>query len=685
MAHIEQGNQRQYFSRAVEQVGQMEQVASELFGAVPQSMSIAQQANESKLSNYQVDLSTQYLAKNTEINTKYQQDPTNPQREVELKEAFENLASKYEVNALSQGQWNQIKNNIYNNYKQYNAQWQLKQQQTNATNDLKNGYEALTNQVSMLGMNGASVDEVRLIYKNGIDGLNKGATAVLGAEVAQQFLKDSNHDIMSTYISSLAVDNPLEAQRLMKDKGVLDDIGNAETIDKLNNYISTSLTNQNKKFAVQEIGNTLRAMKSEDAMNILNGRANLNQVMKFIESNKNIPEGSKDLILDIYGLKSKTDYYYDRDKGKIVKDPEGGRGRKGSGVPVAKMTIGKKQLCAETIEQDLHNLISFSDEGQLDVNNVKKNKTQKQASNDLIGYMQRIARMQGDIDSAYNAKVIDKNTRNRMMNSYITPVSDFLESKLSQLDEGTWWGRGQKLGYGRIAQAFNTDGLKGEQLKSTQRQKLFAQNYYLDELNKVVAKVPNLNSIYDIESLSSRQQQEIYKTASENALSRAKRWTDKPEYFFAKEYPTIYSQPFVFFNKKDSADINRAVAEAVYKREFEDVNGNSTLNLQDFAKNKMIEEINNRAKINTFKATGTLDLRNTEMSISRPEPKTLNEFYSRVKALGVTPEQFMKDAKARGFIQHRVTPFDQHPMQDYYRALREAEHAKALQDAKKRK
>ena len=100
MAHIEQGNQRQYFSRAVEQVGQMEQVASELFGAVPQSMSIAQQANESKLSNYQVDLSTQYLAKNTEINTKYQQDPTNPQREVELKEAFENLASKYEVNAL---------------------------------------------------------------------------------------------------------------------------------------------------------------------------------------------------------------------------------------------------------------------------------------------------------------------------------------------------------------------------------------------------------------------------------------------------------------------------------------------------------------------------------------------------------------------------------------------------------
>lgn len=149
------------------------------------------------------------MAKNNEINTKYQADPTNPEREVEIKEAFEELANSYEINPVCQGQWNTLKNNIYNRYKTYNAEWSEKQQNVNIETNLKNGYESLKNQISMLGLNGASVNEVRLIYANGIEALKTTATARLGSVVVDNFLKDADHDIMTTYVSALALNNPL--------------------------------------------------------------------------------------------------------------------------------------------------------------------------------------------------------------------------------------------------------------------------------------------------------------------------------------------------------------------------------------------------------------------------------------------------------------------------------------------
>jgi len=701
MAHINTYRDRQYFSHELsghETSQGIKQIGDALSNNINTAIDVTQRANQSTLASNQIDLSTKFLAKNNEINTKYQADPTNPQREVELKQAFDSLANQYKVNPLCQKQWSDIRTNVYDRYKMYNAQWVEKQQQTNISTNLKSGYENLTNQVSMLGLNGASIDEVRLIYANGIEGLRNGAVAGLGEVVVNDFLKDANHDVMTTYISALALNNPLEAQRLLKDEGVRNDIGRAETLEKLENYVANSLKNQSTRTAVSELGDTLRAMNSEDANNILEGKADLNRVMKFIETNKNLPEGSKDLILDIYGIGSTTEYVYDRDKKKILKKEDAGSGSKKS----AKMTAFEKQLCAETLEQDLHNLLSFSEEnqGNLNVKEIKKGKQGQEAQKSLIGYMQNVARMQGNIDAAYSAGAISGADRTRLMNQYITPVADYIESNLNQLDEKSIQGlAGNKLGYDRISKAFSTEGLKKQaEINDVNRQKLFAQNYYLDELNKIVAKTPNLKNVYDIESLPSRQQQEIYKTASENALLRAKRWTDKPEYFFAKEYPTIYTQPFTYFNKQEAGMINRVVAETVYRREFENSDGTSKLDLQDFAKNKMITEINNQAKKNRIKAGGTLDLKETEAYISRPAPKNINEFYQRVKALGVTPEQFMEDAKNRGFLKtnnktvkdtlryaHLKTTGQINPMAGYYNALQEAEYAKALQDKNKRK
>lgn len=693
MAHIQRGDTRQYIQQ--EALKDFSGAYANLINqGVQQGVSITQKANESAMANNQIELSTRFLAKNNEINTKYQADPTNPQREVELQEAFNSVANEFKINPVCEGQWNQIKNNVYGRYKVYNAQWQEKQQQSNISTNLKNGYQSLTNQISMLGLNGASVDEMRLIYANGIEGLRNGAVAGLGEMVVDDFLKDSNHDIMTTYLSALALNNPLEAQRLLADEGVRNDIGRAETLEKLDVYIANSLKNQSKRNAVEQLGNTLRSMNSDDAEAILNGEADLNRVMKFIETNKNLPEGSKDLVLDIYGIGSKSEYVYDRDKKKIVKKEEAGS-KSSSGV---KLTDLQKKYYAEELEQDLHNLISFSEENidKVKVKDIKKENKQQEASNFTVAYLNRVAEMQGQIDAYCNAGAISKEDRKRLTNSYIAPVVDYLESNLSQLDEGNW--KREKLGYGRIAKQFSTEGLKNkDEIREINRQKLFAQNYYLDELNQASKKL-GLKNFYEIESLKPHQQREIYELASERALVRAKRWTDKPEIFFAKEYPVTNSKPFLYFKQNQAVAINRTVAEAVYKREFDNLDGTSKLDdLKDYAELKSIEEIKKQALANRMKAGGTLDLREREMSISRPSPRNLNEFYQRVKALGVTPEQFMQDARERGFLRlpdmtmkerwryaHLKQTGQIDPMAGYYEALRQAEHAKALQDAKKR-
>lgn len=654
MGHIQQGDTRQYFSKHEGVIDTTGQYANMINKGIQSGVSITQKANESTMASNQIDLSTRFLAENNKINTKYQADPTNPQREVELRQAFDSLASQYKINPVCEKQWADIKTNVYDRYKTYNAQWVEKQQQSNISTNLKNGYENLTNQISMLGLNGAGVDEMRLVYANGIEGLRNGAVAGLGEVVVNDFLKDSNHDIMTTYLSALALNNPLEAQRLLKDEGVRNDIGRAETLQKLDDYVANSLSNQAKRTAVNELGNTLRGMNSEEANNIINGKADLNKVMKFIESNKNLPEGSKDLILGIYGISSKTDYYYDRDKKKIVKDPEGGSRRSGSRVAGTKMTVLDKKLCAEQLEQDLHNLISFSTDnsGNLNVKEIKKGKNQQQASDSLIGYMRNVAGMQERIDTAYHTGAITKDDRNRMMKQYIAPVTDYLDSNLEQLDEKRFKFAGQKLGYDKIKQRFNTDGLKGDELRSMQKQKLFAQNYYLDELYKASKKL-GLKNIYDIEGLNTLQQQEIYKTASDNALLRAKRWTDEPEIFFTKEYPDIALQPSVYFKANEAKIINHVVAEAVYKRAYENADGSSQLDdLKDYAQLKCKEEIMKKYKENQIRANQTMGaLKTGDYRLHSPLPKNYGELENELKNMGYTVKDFHQFAVENGYVE----------------------------------
>ncbi len=571
MAHIQQGDTRQYFSKHEGVIDTTGQYANMVNQGIQSGVSITQKANESTMASNQIDLSTRFLAENNKINIKYQADPTNPQREVELRQAFDSLASQYKINPVCEKQWADIKTNVFDRYKAYNAQWVEKQQQSNIQINLKNGYENLTNQISMLGMNGAGVDEMRLIYANGIEGLRNGAVAGLGEVYVNDFLKDSNHDIMTTYLSALTLNNPLEAQRLLKDEGVRNDIGRAETLQKLDDYVANSLSNQAKRTAVNELGNTLRGMNSEEASNIINGKADLNKVMKFIESNKNLPEGSKDLILDIYGINSRSEYYYDKDKKKIVKQEEkAGRGRSsasGNLVALKKLSKSQKEDLAINLEQGLYDLFSFDTPQKVNPKKaVKKGEAQGIQSN-VLARLQSVAQAQGAIDTAYNAGIITKAQRQNMMNKFIEPMTNYLEANMQELDEKSGFlGIGGKLGYGRLKQEFNIEGIPSNhtnKIRAVQKSLLTAQGSYYSSLETARQKL-GLQSIYDLENLPADQQRQIYKQASESAVAYAKRYGEHPEVFFEKEYPQLYAQGVALFGVKDGNTLAKKVAQEIY-------------------------------------------------------------------------------------------------------------------------
>ncbi len=562
---IQRGDDRKYFQHQAlkSYAGEVAQLVND---GLNTGVSIAQKANESNLANNQISLSTEFMAKNNEINTKYQADPTNPEREIEIQEAFEELANSYEINPVCQGQWSTIKNNIYNRYKVHNAEWVEKQQNTNIETNLRNGYETLTNQISMLGLNGSSVDEMRLIYANGIEGLRTTATARLGSVVVDNFLKDADHDIMTTYISALALNNPLEAQRLLQDEGVKSDIGRAETLEKLENYVSSSLSNQQKRTAVAELGSVLRSMNSQEANDIINGKADLNKVMRFIEGNKNLPEGSKDLVLGIYGIGSKTDYYYDRDKKKIVKKDEVGSGSSNRLTALKKMSKSDKEDLAVDLESQLYDLFSFEEETKkVNPKKAVKKGQANQIQSEVLERMEMVAEAQGQIDQAWNAGVITKAKRQELMSKFIQPMTDYLENNLVELDERQGF-IGSKLGYDKLKKTFSTEDIpenKTAQIRARKQEMLIAQGAYYSNLDKARQQL-NLGSIYDLENLSLEKQRVIYKNASEEAIKYAQRYSSYPEKYFKTQYPQLYNQGVTLFGTKDGDMVARRVATKIY-------------------------------------------------------------------------------------------------------------------------
>lgn len=650
MAHIESQRNRQYIESQLtgHEVSQgIKQVGNAFSNTLQTGLTVVQKANESDLASKQIDLATEWYKKNNEINLKYQNDPTNPQRETELQEAYTLLSDRYKVNPLVENQWSEAKRSIYDKTKMYNARWQESQLQTNAQLNLKNGYEQLVNQVSMLGMNGAGIEDIKLTYANGVDALRKGASAVLGDVVAENFLKDSTHDMMTTYISALAINDPLKAQALLKDEGVRNDIGKSDTLEKLDNYVSTALLNYNKKVAVSELGDSLRAMNSEQANRILSGQADLNEVMKFGESHKNLPQGSINAINSIYGIGEKNEIVYNTKTKKYETRKSGsGSGSSSSGdlISLKKLSKMQKEELANGLEQSLTEMFFFDEPERVNAKKVNKKGQGGAIQSDVLQKMNMVAQAQGAIDTAWNAGIITKAQRQNMMNKYIEPLTNYLDANMQDLDEkkGVW---GAKLGYGELKKQFSTDGIPANhtnKIRERNSMLLTAQGRYYTALD-TTAKQLGLNNIYELENLKKEDQERIYKTASNEAINYAKKYGSHPEIFFKQEYPQLYAVGVEAFGIKDGNKIAKQVAQKIY--------GAEDLSKVDVNKVMSDEVLNTRA----YKNQRAKELVNSIIAVNKtnPEGRVLMdmEIEERAKALGLTMKQLTNDAYSK-----RVSP-----------------------------
>lgn len=547
--NIQRGDTRQYLSQGITNTDFSGQYANIANSAINTGVSIAQKANQSTLANNQIELSTQFLAKNNEINTKYQADPTNPERERELRESFDSLSSQFKINPVCQKQWNDIKSDVYNRYKAYNAQWIEKQQQTNATLNLKNGYEKLVNQASMLGMNGASLDEVKLIYADGIQALKTGATPQLGEIVVGEALNSATHDYMASYLNGVIESNPAQAVQMLEDENILNDIGDTSTISKLKQSARAKMLKQTELEAVDRIAGYIN--KNNDIFSkALDGTITTAEAQDFL-SDKSVDRNMRKILSDMLGYSSKADLWVDQESGEVhsikadKEKEEGGEYADGNFATYSTLTLGDKKWMFVTNkgklrqptpqEKDEITAELYLQGSQL-LNNVSGKSPQQS--------MRKIAEFQAKVAQA-SYFGIDKSDYNNLMNTFVLPATQNIQEDSKNYNANIHqWGRIDKFGYQQIEKYFKPFENEKEYTKTEReaalQEKSLASIYYWSALNNYCSQ--NGITMQQLQKMDRHETAALYKKSATEALEKAKTTSKIPQLWFRSANPQYVSQ-----------------------------------------------------------------------------------------------------------------------------------------------
>lgn len=545
--NIQRGDNRQYFSNGVDRDFSA-QISANLSQALNAGVQISQKANEAKLANYQIDLSSRFLKKNHEINLKYQSDPTNPQRERELRESFDLLAGEYKVNPLSQAQWNNIKDNVYNRYKSYNAEWSIKQQTQNVQNDFKNGYEKLMNNVSMLGMNGADIDEIRLVYANGIDALKNGAVASLGEEFVNNALNDATHDYMAKYLDGMIQNNPAQALALLNDKnsGVINDLGDADTIKRLKQSAQAKLLKKTETDAVDRIAeyinrNNVLFSKAFD------GTITTEEAQSLL-TDENVDRRMRAIMADMLGYSSRSDLWTDIETGELhsQKDEAAKEALGDENYRIySSLRIGDKEWSFLTNKGKLRQP-STQEKAEIRTELYLRG---SQLLNGIDGEtpqqnMRKIAQFQAQIAQA-SYFGLDRSDYNKLMNDFVLPATkNIREDARNYNSHINQWGRRDKFGYNQIDFYFQKFA---ESLEDTQgnrdlvrREKALASVYYWSSLNNYCSQ--RGISMEQLQNMDRHDTAELYNKAAKSAIDKAKATSSSPQLWFRSANPQYVSR-----------------------------------------------------------------------------------------------------------------------------------------------
>lgn len=552
MGHINTYRDRQIFATQLSghEVSEgIKQVSDRFFNNVNTALDVTQKANQATLANNQIDLSTKFLAKNNEINTKYQSDPTNPEREIELKQAFDSLAEQYKVNPLCQTQWNNIKTDVYNRYKTYNAQWIEKQQQTNASVNLKNGYEKLINQASMFGMNGASLDEVKLIYAEGINALKKGATPQLGEVVVGDALNSATHDYMASYLNGMIESNPAQAVQMLDSKDIQNDIGNVDTINKLKQSARSKMVKQTELEAVDRIAGYINK-NNEVFSKALDGTLTTMEAQEFL-SDKSVDRNMRKILSDMLGYSSKADLLVDQETGEVHSEKADKEKEQlaeygdGSYQTYSTLTIGNKQwtflnskgkLRQPTAQEKDEITSELYLAGSQMLNNIE-GKTPQQSLRKVAEFQAKVAQ------ASYFG--IDKSDYNNMMNNFVLPATASIQEDAKNYNANIHqWGHIDRFGYQQIDKYFNDFEKSLDDTKENRdmvaKEKSLASVYYWSALNNYCSQ--NGISMQQLQKMDRHDTAVLYKKAAGEAIQKAKATSKTPQLWFRSANPQYVSQ-----------------------------------------------------------------------------------------------------------------------------------------------
>lgn len=552
MANIQRGDDRQYISKGVAEQDFSGNMANVMNQGIQSGFSIAQKANESTLANNQIDMASKFRLINNQINTKYQADPTNPQREVELQQAFESLSNQYKINPVCQKQWADIKNSVYGRYKMYNSAWQEKQLQTNAQINLQDGRQKLLQQAYELGSDDTDINDARLIFANGYDALKNGTVANLGEVFVDNALKTVSHDYMSMYLTGLMQNNPAKALQMLNDKnsGVANDIANGETIEKLTKAAQAKLLKKTEVDAVNRVADYIT--KNNEMFNkAFDGTLTVVEAEELLQSD-NVDRNMKRIISDMLGYSSHSDYRVNIDTGAIenMNEDSGSGSSSASGgasenaeadtysefqIGDKKWTfIGKKGKLRQPTSQEKDEITTeLYLRGSQILNGIDSKNPQ-----DAI---RQVAEFQSQVAQARYFG-IDKGDYNKLMSDFVLPATQNLQEEAKAYTDRAHWYGTHKYGYNQIQEYFDThfsDKKDKEAVKERNKEQALASVYYWAGLrNECSQRGINMP---DLKNLPGPEKASIYSRAAKNAIEQARANSANPQVWFRSANPQYVS------------------------------------------------------------------------------------------------------------------------------------------------
>lgn len=401
----------------------------------------------------------------------------------------------------------------------------------------------------MFGMNGASLDEVKLIYAEGINALKKGATPQLGEVVVGDALNSATHDYMASYLNGMIESNPAQAVQMLDSKDIQNDIGDVDTINKLKQSARSKMLKQTELEAVDRIAGYINK-NNQVFSKALDGTLTTMEAQEFL-SDKSVDRNMRKILSDMLGYSSKADLWVDQETGEVHSEKADKEKEQlaeygdGSYQTYSTLTIGNKQwtflnskgkLRQPTAQEKDEITSELYLAGSQMLNNIE-GKTPQQSLRKVAEFQAKVAQ------ASYFG--IDKSDYNNMMNNFVLPATASIQEDAKNYNANIHqWGHIDRFGYQQIDKYFNDFEKSLDDTKANRdmvaKEKSLASVYYWSALNNYCSQ--NGISMQQLQKMDRHDTAVLYKKAAGEAIQKAKATSKTPQLWFRSANPQYVSQ-----------------------------------------------------------------------------------------------------------------------------------------------